>query len=52
VIPIKYTYRNLFERRGVVFMTLASIGFVVLVYVSVGVNDRHARPPCSLTGGV
>ena len=35
MIPIKYTYRNLFERRGVAFMTLASIGFVVLVYIGV-----------------
>ncbi len=35
MIPVKYTARNLFERRGVVFMTLASIGFVVLVYIGV-----------------
>ena len=35
MIPIKYTCRNLFERRGVAFMTLASIGFVVLVYIGV-----------------
>ncbi len=35
MIPIKYTYRNLFERRGVAFMTLVSIGFVVLVYIGV-----------------
>lgn len=35
MIPIKYTYRNLFERRGVAIMTLASIGFVVLVYIGV-----------------
>ncbi|MCY4109650.1 MAG: FtsX-like permease family protein [Chloroflexi bacterium] len=35
MIPIKYTYRSLFERRSVVFMTLGSIGFVVLVYIGV-----------------
>ena len=35
MIPIKYTYRNLFERRGVALMTLGSIGFVVLVYIGV-----------------
>ncbi len=35
MIPFKYTYRNLFERRAVTFMTLASIGFVVLVYIGV-----------------
>lgn len=34
-IPIKYNIRTLFVRRGNTFMTIASIAFVVLVYVGV-----------------
>lgn len=35
MVPIKYHLRNLFVRRGTTLMTLASIGFVVLVYIGV-----------------
>jgi putative ABC transport system permease protein len=34
-IPLKYNVRNLFVRKGTTLMTLASIAFVVLVYVGV-----------------
>ncbi len=50
MIPIKYTYRNLFERRGVAFMTLASIGFVVLVYIGVLALAGGLRAAFSETG--
>jgi ABC-type lipoprotein release transport system permease subunit len=35
VIPIKYSVRSLFARRGTTLMTVLSIAFVVLVYVGV-----------------
>jgi ABC-type lipoprotein release transport system permease subunit len=34
-IPIKYNVRNLTARRGTILMTVASIAFVVLVYIGV-----------------
>jgi putative ABC transport system permease protein len=34
-IPLKYNVRNLIERRGTMLMTIASIAFVVLVYIGV-----------------
>ncbi len=34
-IPLKYSARSLVERRGTVLMTIASIAFVVLVYLGV-----------------
>jgi putative ABC transport system permease protein len=34
-IPIKYNVRNLIERRGTILLTVASIAFVVLVYIGV-----------------
>lgn len=34
-IPLKYNVRNLFVRRGTTLMTIASIAFVVLVYIGV-----------------
>jgi putative ABC transport system permease protein len=34
-IPLKYNVRNLFVRRGTTLMTVASIAFVVLVYIGV-----------------
>lgn len=34
-IPLKYNVRNLVERRGTILMTIASIAFVVLVYIGV-----------------
>lgn len=34
-IPIKYNLRNLFVRKGTTLMTVASIAFVVLVFVGV-----------------
>ena len=50
MIPIKYTYRNLFERRGVAFMTLASISFVVLVYIGVLALAGGLRSAFAATG--
>ncbi|MGH2571763.1 MAG: ABC transporter permease [bacterium] len=34
-IPLKYNVRNLTARRGTILMTVASIAFVVLVYIGV-----------------
>ena len=34
-LPLKYSVRSLFVRRGTVLMTIASVAFVVLVYVGV-----------------
>ncbi|HET9887613.1 MAG TPA: ABC transporter permease, partial [bacterium] len=34
-IPLKYNVRNLIERRGTMLLTVASIAFVVLVYIGV-----------------
>lgn len=34
-IPLKYNVRNLIERRGTMLLTIASIAFVVLVYIGV-----------------
>jgi putative ABC transport system permease protein len=34
-IPFKYNFRNLFVRKGTSLMTIASIAFVVLVYIGV-----------------
>lgn len=34
-LPLKYSARSLFVRRGTVLMTIASIAFVVLVYLGV-----------------
>lgn len=34
-IPVKYNFRNLFVRKGTSLMTIASIAFVVLVYIGV-----------------
>ncbi len=34
-LPIKYSARSLFVRRGTTLMTIASVAFVVLVYIGV-----------------
>src|SRR6185436_5552135 len=34
-IPVKYNFRNLFVRKGTSLMTIASLAFVVLVFIGV-----------------
>jgi putative ABC transport system permease protein len=49
-IPIKYNFRNLFVRKGTTLMTIASIAFVVLVFVGVLALGGGLRVAFSASG--